>query len=257
MARTASAVAAYCKEANTFEIEEILLVGTNAVREARNQRVFLDRITEVAGQPLRVLSGDEEAQLSFLGTCYGLRPPQGRWVLLDIGGGSTECLLADADTRRNAVSLQLGAVTLTETYLTQDPTDWAEYAALAAHIKRVLVGSVPRDFLNQPVSWVLGTAGTVTTLAALDQQLETYDPERVQGYGLKRHRIEQQLTKLGNLPISRRTQSPCLETGRADIIIAGIAVSLGVLELFNVGYLIVSDYGLREGILVEHLHLTR
>jgi exopolyphosphatase/guanosine-5'-triphosphate,3'-diphosphate pyrophosphatase len=100
---------------------------------------------------------------------------------------------------------------------------------------------------------MIGTAGTVTALAALDQRLEVYLSERVQGYRLHRHRIEKLLAFLGSLHLDERAHLPCLEPGRADLIIPGIAICLETMRVFNLEHLTVSDYGLREGILVERL----
>ena len=253
IARTVSQVKTYCQKAEQFGSNEILLVATSAVREAKNQTTILQEIEAATGRTVRVVSGEEEAQLTFLGACYGLDPPTGTWVLMDIGGGSTEFILAEQDRILGAISLQLGVVPLVETFVRADPVDWTEYAILSASVETRLVHEIPQDFFARPLSGMIGTAGTVTALAALDQRLEVYLSERVQGYRLHRHRIEKLLAFLGSLRLDERAHLPCLEPGRADLIIPGIAICLETMRVFNLEHLTVSDYGLREGILVERL----
>jgi len=255
IARTVSQVAVYCRRAEQLGAREILLVATSAVREAHNRTTVLQEIEAATRRTARVISGEEEARLTFLGARYGLPPPADTWVLVDIGGGSTEFILAERDTIRNVVSLRLGVVALTENFVRADPVDWAEYATLATHIETQLVREISHDFFARP-GGMIGTAGTVTALAALDQRLEAYRPERIQGYRLHRHRIEKLLAFLGSLRLDTRAQLSCLEPGRADLIIAGIAICLAAMKVFSLEDMTVSDYGLREGILVERLGVS-
>ena len=253
IARTVFQVTAFCQRAEQLGANEILLVATSAVREAQNQATILQEIHAATGRTARVISGEEEARLTFLGARIGLAVPTGHWALIDIGGGSTEFILAEQDTIRTAISLQLGVVPLTEALVRADPVDWTEYATLSAHIETRLAREISQDFFAGPLSGMIGTAGTVTALAALDQGLEAYLPERVQGYQLRRHRVEKLLAFLGSLRLDARAHLPCLEPGRADLIIPGIAICVATMKLFNLEYLTVSDYGLREGVLVERL----
>jgi exopolyphosphatase/guanosine-5'-triphosphate,3'-diphosphate pyrophosphatase len=250
--RTALAVLAHCRDAERLGAVEVLVVGTSAVRDANNRRDLLERIRENTGLNVNVVTGEEEARLTFLGAYYGLGQPGGRWLIMDIGGGSTEFVLAEGAAIHRAVSVRLGVVALTETYATADPVDWADYATLTAAVESVLAREIPPVFFDREVKGLIGTAGTVTTLAALDQRLEAYEPNLVQGYRLHRHRIEQLLVSLGVLRFHDRVRLPCLEPGRADVIIAGTSICLVTLKLFGWDTITVSDWGLREGILVDH-----
>lgn len=250
--RTAFAVSAYCRDAERLGAVEVLLVGTSAVREAHNRGDLLERIGETTGQNVNVITGEEEARLTFLGAYFGLEQPGGRWLIMDIGGGSTEFIWAEGATIHSAVSVRLGVVALAEAYAGADPVDWADYAALTADVGGVLAREIPPAFFGWEVRGIIGTAGTVTTLAALDQRLPVYRPDLVQGYRLRRHRIEQLLVSLGVLPLNERASLPCLEPGRADVIIAGISICLVTLKLFGRDTITVSDCGLREGILIDH-----
>jgi exopolyphosphatase/guanosine-5'-triphosphate,3'-diphosphate pyrophosphatase len=253
MARTVAAVAEYCRTAEALGARDIVIVATSAVREAPNRGTFLDRVRRAAGRDVRVVSGEEEARLALLGTLHGLDTLSGSLLLFDIGGGSTEFILARERRLTAVVSLGLGVVPLAERYLTAGPVDWTRYGLMVREIRRGLSDGL-RDFARQGrPEHLVGTAGTVATLAALDQELPFYDPERVQGHVLHRDRIERLLARLGALPVSARAELPCLPPGRADVIIPGIAICLAAMGHFGFASLVVSEFGLREGILVDEL----
>ncbi len=238
---------------------QIAVVGTSALREAKNCESFLDRAWREAGMQVRVISGAEEARLTLLGIRAALHLGHGPLVLMDIGGGSTEFLLADGPEIRAVVSTGLGVVKLTETYLQNDPPLPAELAAVqevvATRVARVCtqdipeLGRVPRT----RVRTFVGTAGTVTSLAAIDLALDPYDPERVNRHRLSRGRVEVLSRDLASLPLTRRRQVPGLEPERADVIVAGALVCLGALDSLEFPDLMVSDGGLREGVLIDLL----
>lgn len=253
MARTAAAVAEYCRAAEALGAREIVIVATSAVREAPNRGAFLDRVRRAARRDVRVVSGEEEARLALLGTLHGFHAPSRSLLLLDIGGGSTEFIFVRARRLAAVVSLPLGVVPLAERHLTAGPADWTRYGLMVGEIRQCLSDGL-RDFARRGrPEQLVGTAGTVTTLAALDQDLPFYDPERVQGHVLHRDRIERLLARLGALPVSTRAEVPCLPPGRADVIIPGIAICLAAMEHFGFTSLVVSEFGLREGILIHEL----
>lgn len=253
MARTIAIVAQFCREAERAGAARILIVATSAVRDAANRQEFLHRVESGVGHPVRVLPGEEEARLALLGALHGLAAPDRSFVLFDIGGGSTELILARDRRLKAAVSLRLGVVALAERFMTAGPLDWNRYAAMERLIRSRLSRELPAAFGDCRPERLVGTAGTVTTLAALDQELPAYDPERVQGHVLARRRIEGLLARLGALPVAQRATLPCLPPGRADVIIPGAAICLAVMDHFQIASVIVSEFGLREGILVEHL----
>lgn len=253
MTRTIAVVADFCRRAEAQGAREIVIVATSAVREAPNREEFLDRVERAVGHSVEVVPGEEEARLALLGVLDGLPDLSGPFVVFDVGGGSTEFVWARARRVAAAVSLPLGVVPLAERYATAGPVDWSRYAEMEEAIRSHL-GAGLRGFAaaSRPVHLV-GTAGTVTTLAALDQELRVYDPERVQGYVLERTRIERLLKRLGELSVAARATLPCLEPGRADLIIPGTAICLAAMEHFEASAITVSDAGLREGILIRYL----
>jgi exopolyphosphatase/guanosine-5'-triphosphate,3'-diphosphate pyrophosphatase len=254
MARTVEAVAAYCRLAESLEAREIAIVATSAVREASNQQTFLDRVRTATSRDVRVVSGEDEARLTLLGALGGLDRVSGEILLLDIGGGSTEFTLARDHQLITALSIPLGVVPLAERYMTPDPVDWRRYAEMDREIRSRIAREVLPAFGPHRPGRMVGVAGTVTSLAALDQGLDPYNPEKVQGYVLRRHRIERLLVELGRLTVDARARLPGLEPGRADLIIPGIAVCLAALDALGFESLSVSDWSLREGILIDCLN---
>jgi exopolyphosphatase / guanosine-5'-triphosphate,3'-diphosphate pyrophosphatase len=249
--RTLAAVRAYRDRARVLGAAEILLVATAAVRQARDSSEFLARLRAEAGVLPRVVSGEEEAGLTLLGTAWGLAPVAGTFALLDVGGGSTEVLIAEGGRVLTAVSLTLGVVQLVERFFVHDHVEPAELVACRAHVDARLRDEVwPRIRPYRPATLV-ATAGTPTTLAALDLGLRAYDSARVQGHHLSALAIERLTTWLAALPLVERARTPGLEPGRADIIVPGAVVLAAALAGLGLPAAVVSDTGLREGILLD------
>ncbi|MFI5341444.1 MAG: Ppx/GppA family phosphatase [Candidatus Methylomirabilales bacterium] len=229
-------------------------VGTSALREANNRQEFLDLAWHAAGFSVRVVSGEDEARLTLRGVLAALGKPPDHILMLDIGGGSTELLLARGLEIRAVVSINLGVVTLTEAHLKHDPPLAAELGAIRAVVSDQMASLRARDLLRcTPGEILVGTAGTVTTLAAVDLALDPYDPARVTGHRLSRERVADLLEDLAGLPLQERRRVRGLEPGRADVIVAGTIVCLGVMDGLGFADLTVSDGGLREGILLDYL----
>jgi exopolyphosphatase / guanosine-5'-triphosphate,3'-diphosphate pyrophosphatase len=250
--RTTAVVADYVARARRAGAERLAIVATSAVREATNRADFVAALEAATGERVSVASGDEEAALTLAGVLAGLADgAASATVVFDIGGGSTEYMLARGSSLAAAVSLRLGVVDLTERYPFPGPVDSARYATMYAEIAARLAAEVPETIRGPRSARLVGTAGTATTLAALDLGLLAYDPDRVQGHRLPRAAIERLLDRLGALGLAERAALPCLEPGRADLIIAGTAIVLATLDLVGVPAMTVSDWGLREGILVR------
>jgi exopolyphosphatase / guanosine-5'-triphosphate,3'-diphosphate pyrophosphatase len=252
--RTAAVVAEYVARARRAGAERLSIVATSAVREAANGRDFAADLERVTGVAVTVVSGNEEAVLTLAGVLAGLddgRPAAGMSLVFDIGGGSTEYILARDGDLLTAVSLRLGVVDLAERYPFPGPVDWARFDAMRREIDARLTTELPVAIRDARPGRLVGTAGTATTLAALDLALPAYDPGRVQGHALERPGIERLLQRLGALTVAERGALPCLEPGRADLIVAGTAIVLATLDLCAADRLVVSDWGLREGILIR------
>jgi exopolyphosphatase / guanosine-5'-triphosphate,3'-diphosphate pyrophosphatase len=252
-ARTLDTVAEFVRRAEALGAARVRIIATSAVREAANRAEFVARLEAAAGRAVEVLSGEEEARLTLLGVQSGLPALAGPFVLLDIGGGSTEFTLARGGRLERAVSLRLGVVAYAERPPSDGRFDAAALAGMRAEIAARLYREVPDAIAAAGARRLVGTAGTVTTLAALDLGLHAYDPARVQGHALARAAIEGLLDHLARLTHAERAALACLEPGRADVIVPGIAICLGAMERLGFDVLTVSDRGLREGILCEIL----
>ena len=253
MRRTAAAVTEFAQAARRLGATRLRIVATSAVREAANRAEFVAALEAQAGEPVEVVSGEEEARLALQGVASGLPDLGESFVLFDIGGGSTEFVRARAGRAAAAVSLRLGVVPLAEAWSEPGPVRWDRFAQMRAGIERQLAAEVPPTIAAAGAGELVGTAGTVTTLAALDLGLAAYDADRVNGHRLTRAAVERALARLGALPVADRGRLPCLEPGRADLIIPGIAICLAALARFGREQLVVSDRGLREGLLCELL----
>jgi exopolyphosphatase / guanosine-5'-triphosphate,3'-diphosphate pyrophosphatase len=235
IARVRNVLSEYRRELERLGAERTLAVGTSAVRDAENGEAFLGEIEWSYGFSTRLLSGEEEGELTRRGVAGGNELEPGTLVL-DVGGGSTE-LIADG----SRTSLDLGCVRLTERFLASDPPTRDELDAAAAQVREALPGLEPQR--------AIGVAGTVTTLAALE--LGGYDPVRVHGHASSRDEIEAQLERLASLPLAVRRALPGLEPERAPVIVAGAIIVREVLDRYGLDELRVSERDILHGAALE------
>jgi exopolyphosphatase / guanosine-5'-triphosphate,3'-diphosphate pyrophosphatase len=235
VARVRNVLSDYRRELEQLGAERVLAVGTSAVRDAENGEAFLGEIEWSYGFATRLVSGEEEAELTRRGVADGRALVNGTLVL-DVGGGSTELITAG-----DRVSIDAGSVRMTERHVRSDPPGAAELAAAARDVREALPGLDPSD--------AIGVAGTVTTLAALE--LGGYDRERVHGYRLSRATVEAQLERLASLPLAERRELPGLEPERAPVIVGGAIVVREVLERYGLDGLEASERDLLHGAALE------
>ena len=231
IARVRNVLAEYRRELETQGAERVLAIGTSAVRDAENGEAFLGEVEWSYGFKTRLLSGEEEAALTYKGVANG-RPLDDGALVLDIGGGSTELI-----TAATSVSVDIGSVRLTERFLPGDPPTRDELDACAAAVREALPKLAPER--------AIGVAGTITTLAALE--LGGYDPERVHGHRLTREGVETQLERVASLPLVERRELPGLEPERAPVIVAGAVIVDEVLRRYGLDELEVSERDLLHG----------
>ena len=242
----------FAEEVSRFNAQEVAAVGTSAVREAKNRDELVAEVARETGLTLQVIDGREEARLTLLGVRHGLRLGTGRVLVMDVGGGSTEFVLADGEAIEAIVSTGLGVVKLTEQFLVSDPPTPGELRKLNQAVGK-RIDRLRLELPRLEEARLVGTAGTPTTLAAIDLALVTYDREKVQGHRLTLVRVREHLDRLAALPLRERGRIPGLELGRADIIVAGAAIVAASMERLGYCELRISDGGLREGILLDLL----
>jgi len=223
IARVRNVLTDYRRAAESLGAERVLLVATSAVRDAENGEAFLGEIEWSYGFVTRLLSGDEEAEL----TRRGVGATEPGTLVVDIGGGSTELALGEFH-----VSLPMGSVRFTERY-------GEDIARSRAEARNLLPELDPAR--------AVGVAGTITTFAALDLGLEAYDSERVDGHRLTREGARVQLERLAALPIAERRLVPALEPERAPVIVAGGAILLAVLDRYGLDEIGVSEHDILDG----------
>jgi exopolyphosphatase/guanosine-5'-triphosphate,3'-diphosphate pyrophosphatase len=240
IARVRNTLSDYRRTLESLGSERTLLVATSAVRDAENGEAFLGEIEWSYGFATRLLSGEEEAAMTSRGVGSGREPEPGT-LILDIGGGSTELIVDDFHA-----SLELGSVRHTERFLHFDPPEPRELADCAGSVRSLLAEHVPDD-VRARVAGAIGVAGTLTTLAALDLELDAYDRERVHGHRLTRDGARAQLERLASLPVSERRELPAMEPERAPVIVAGAIILVEVLDYLRLDAIEVSERDILDG----------
>lgn len=253
--RTRAALTDYTAIAQQVGVERVRMVATSATRDAANRDDFFEMVRDTLGVEAEVITGDEEAALSFTGAVGDLDPGDGPFVVVDVGGGSTEVVLGSWDGVRADVqasrSVDVGCVRITERYLRDDPPDAgkvAEAGAFAAGTLEAAFDDVP---VGKARTWV-GVAGTVTTLSAIAQQLPAYDPERTHLSTLTLDEVRSTAAALLTSTHQQRSDNPAIHPGRVDVI-AGGALIVRVLadELHaraGIDTLVVSEHDILDGI---------
>lgn len=240
----------------SYRVHAHVVVATSAVRDAANKQEFLNRVRSEAGFEVEILSGDEEARRTMLGIHSGLPGDIKDVLALDIGGGSTEFILALQGQPPVVRSIDIGVVRLSERLLNHDPPTRQEIAEARAWIQRettVVLAAMPR---RTGLTFV-GTAGTITSLAAMALQLPAYDAARIHNYRLVLNTITDLEKHLLSRSKAARIGMPGLERNREDVIAAGAIILQTVMEMLGEEECLVSDLGLREGILLDLAMQTR
>jgi exopolyphosphatase / guanosine-5'-triphosphate,3'-diphosphate pyrophosphatase len=245
IARVRNVLTDYRRTAETLGAEHTLLIATSAVRDADNGEAFLGEIEWSYGFATRLLTGHDEALMTYRGVTAERDLDDGT-VIIDIGGGSTELVAGGADGVRWHDSLDIGSVRLTERFLHSDPPTHEELDACAQAVRTLLQKRVP-DEIRESVGAAIGVAGTITSIAALALGLEEYDRERVHGSQLTKDALAQQLDRLAAVPVSeRRTMHP-LDPERAPVIVAGAVIARETLSFFGLDVLEISERDILDG----------
>lgn len=246
--RTLTCLTQYAAALRQLGVAALDAVGTSALRDAEGGKKFVAQAEAALGVAPRVIDGHEEARLTFAGALSGL-PQNGPITVFDIGGGSTEIVVGArcADGARqitSAVSLNIGSVRLFERHLNDDPPHFDQLQRIEREISSALA-EVPRP---SATGTLVGVAGTITQLAALELELRHYDAARVHGQTLTRAAVERLVERLTSLDIVQRRALPGMDPGRADVILVGGAIARAVLQWAGATELVVSDRGVRWGL---------
>jgi exopolyphosphatase/guanosine-5'-triphosphate,3'-diphosphate pyrophosphatase len=234
--------------AKEFQTEEILAFATSAIRDAKNGKEILDQINEKFEIDLQVLSGDDEAQMTFLAVRRWLGWSSGRLLVLDIGGGSLEIAVGDDERAEATVSLPLGASRLTREYLGSDPHTSKEIKALETHVLDAVKSSVPEDIMEHVADHFVATSKTFRTLARLGEHWFGDNPKY-----LKINSLTKMIPKLQEMSNKERAELPGVSQSRARQIVAGAIVARTVMEKLRIVELEICPWALREGIVLRWL----
>ncbi|HEX4492921.1 MAG TPA: Ppx/GppA phosphatase family protein [Acidimicrobiia bacterium] len=245
--RTVAVLREYGEIIERLGAERVRATATSASRDARNRDDFFDPATDaLRGTRPELLAGEDEAALSFLGATAGLQEPA-PFLVIDVGGGSTEFVLG-TDKPEGLISIDIGCVRLTEQYLHGDPPEPEELSNAVSAVRDHL-SDVEREIPSvASAATVVGLAGTVTTLAAIELGLTTYDPKFTHHFRLTRAAAEDVFRTLATEPIARRRHNPGLDPGRVDVIVGGAIIVVSILRHFEFAEMLVSETDILDGL---------
>jgi exopolyphosphatase/guanosine-5'-triphosphate,3'-diphosphate pyrophosphatase len=246
VARTCAVLDDYRRLIDEHNCEANLAVLTSAVRDASNGPDFTARVRHDYHLDARTLSGDEEAQLTFLGAMSDREPSAEPTVVIDIGGGSTEFVVGHDHTAGFHTSLQAGVVRLSERHIHSDPPASEQLQRLALDTRAIFLGGLPPQE-RAPVTQGVAVAGTATSAAAIDQELDPYDPRRVHGYPLLLATVELLLARLADMTEAQRRQVVGLHPDRAPTIVAGMILLSEAMRAFELERVEVSEHDILRG----------
>ena len=248
MQRTADQIAQHIQTAQQLGATDITLTGTAACRRARNTADFLDLVLRTTGLPVEVLSEKDEAQHSFAGALSGLPRIDGSTLVIDIGGGSTEYIIG-FDSPEMSASIPFGAVTATSSHISRDPAppqDLTNLIGAVADELEEIIRDIPA--LTTP-SRVVGVAGTIVTVAAVEIGLSSFDDAVLNGFVLTRDAAEDVFRTLATENHSQRILNPGLPEDRSDIIVAGCCILVATMRRLHIDEIIVSTRNLLDGVI--------
>lgn len=239
----------------SFKVQKLWAVGTGVIREADNQLPFLEQVERHTGIRLLPISGDEEARLTSKGVLHALSVDAVPFLIFDLGGGSTEFVYGHQGNM-DVTSVPMGAVKLTQSCLHSDPPRETDIHELSRHIDQILentrLGAIRQGVLPQVV---VGTGGTVTTLAAMIHHVssESVTPKRINGLRIRIEDLEDLFVRMKALGVKERTQLHHLDEARAEVILAGTWAVIKILQFFMVSEITVSFSDLLEGIVIDQM----
>jgi exopolyphosphatase / guanosine-5'-triphosphate,3'-diphosphate pyrophosphatase len=245
IARVRNVLTDYRRRIEALGAERTLAIATSAIRDAENGEAFLGEIEWSYGFATRLLSGHEEALMTYRGVTSGRQLEAGT-VIIDIGGGSTEFIAGEPDGVRWHDSLDIGSVRLTERFLHGDPPTAAELDACAAAVQALLTERIPEE-IRGATTTAIGVAGTITSIAALALGLEEYDRDRVHGSQLSAEDLSEQLNRLAAVPLAERRTFRPLDPDRAPVIVAGAVIAREALAFFGLDVLEISERDILDG----------
>lgn len=246
LARTFEACHEYAAIVGELGVAAMRFAATSASRDVRNRDAFVAGVQAALGIEPEVISGHEEAALSFTGALSGLLGVERPTLVVDIGGGSTEFVLG-VDVPAHMASVDMGCVRMTERYVRNDPPSAAEMTQLRQEVDRLIAHAAERVPFDEATSLV-GLAGSVTTVAAMALDLPCYDPARIHGSRIARAQVEAVTRTLVQMTRAERAALPFMHPGRVDVIGSGATILAAVMAATGAGEVVVSEHDLLDGL---------
>lgn len=236
--------------ANICKVEEcqaIYCMGTSALRDSKNGNVFVDRAKQKTNINVEIISGNEESNLGFMGVLEGLDTDE-QILVIDIGGGSTEFIVGDIEGIKFAKSENVGALRMTEKFLAKDPIDTNEFSNMSKFIYSEIKDTI--DYIkSKQIKKIVGIGGTITSLSAMNQELEVYSMEKIHNSEVSIKNIKDILQNLKQMTLNDKKTLKGLQPKRADIITAGVEILNIIMENLEIEKIIVSEYDNLEGLM--------
>ena len=249
-ARNLNALKLFKEQAEKEKVEEILVFGTSALRDASNANNFVQKVKSELGLSIKVLSGKQEAEMGFMGVINEISQDA---LIIDIGGGSTEFIAGNRDKGiMDMLSIDIGALRITQTYIKNDPIKENEVIKIQEVLQDRLK-EMTLLFSSQRSINIIGIGGTITTLSAIKQNMEVYDGEKIHNSKLSKQDVNDILKRLCSLNFEERKRVRGLQPARADIIIAGTMILRCIIGILEIESLMVSEQDNLEGMLFYYM----
>ncbi len=252
-AKTLDAVDQFFTHALSLAVSDFKILGTAALREATNGADFCQEVQSRTGFPLTIITGEKEAALTELAIANSLHLQDKPFVGFDIGGGSAQIICHDPGKSSRYESLPLGALRLSQQFLTDDPPRVDQMQALQNHAQ-LLIRDALQKIVPSPGCVLVGVGGTATTASAMIQKLRVYDHAKIHGSTIRQDNWDKLVASLAALSSAQRMNQTGLQKGREDIIVAGLAVMSILAQQCDAKEILVSDRGVLYGTLAEYLH---
>lgn len=250
MERTIHAITDFMGLIRKHNVEHVAAVGTMCLREAKNSAEFLHKVKDECNLAIEVISGEEEARLSCLAVKSGLKKLEGRFVIFDVGGGSTEFTFGNGGNVEHKLSINIGAIALTEKYLISNPVTKGELDTLLEAVEKAFT-----DFkAEREVHALIGMGGTMTNIGAVMHKLAVYNSDVIHGSVAPFSEIERQMELYRSKTLDERKAIVGLQPKRADVILAGVGIAYIIMKKFGVESVTISDRSIRHGLLFDRFH---
>lgn len=232
--------------------EKVYCMGTSALRDSKNGQDFVNRAKELTNIDVKIICGEEESNLGFMGVLEGAGGDKSNYILvLDIGGGSTEFIVGNEDGIKFCKSENVGALRMTEKFITTDPISDKEFSKMSGFIEKTISSTLDK-IKGMHVSKLVGIGGAITSLSAMNQQLEVYSMEKVHNSVVTKKDLEKILQNLKKMTLSDKKTIKGLQPKRADIITSGVKILHIVMEKLEIEKIMISEYDNLEGLICQN-----